>query len=767
MPATLHVLENRTTLNVGENTVAAVAAATLAQASAATALVAAGPNYASIAAGNAATSVGQYFAVDNGDQTISVYAHGAASSADALRKFPKDTLGVFSASTGAQKVGLGDTTLADATIITPFQKGAVLAGLGDSTTALQAFLDAVGDGVNGRWAGGPYEISSRLQLLNKSNFHISGRCTITMVAGAPDATAYDNLLVQGCTNFTIEGLKNDGNRYNRTPKAGGGCCFRIVNSHRGKFRDCEGTGAPTDGWYLRGSDVNDIATYPTDITLEDCKGQYSARNGVSLVGAVRPKIIRGRYGFSQGFSPEGGIDSEPNSNDIYGVVDPLFDKVEVHDNYGSGLIITGNTGSAITSGARIHAVNGSNNRGIARYTTTFTVSGVTTSPTVNAVYTDANGAAFIVTAVSITSGAGTISATGSAAPASGILTKASGTGDASIAFSASSVAAAAWGGALLHLGASKNPTVESSQSGDHPNFAPGSITGIIEIESNALGVNVKNCDFADITVGGNACCVHGDGALGAKVKGIRARNIACCAVVFAATDSELVDVKIDTSTYAGICISGSGSRNKFGDFVVDGHAAGTYAGYFTGSYHVVRDLLAISRGAADTFATNGAWRFDSSCTNADIDGLRVHAVAAVPTGNVARIDAAPIALRNVKGTKEAAATGSWTTSNLIFSANGLFAPTIMSGMSPDVLSGSATVDQPSIAAGASITPNISVAKASVGDRAIVTPPASLGGLILTVPAVSTNGRVDYVLTNPTASAIDLASGTWKASVVKS
>jgi len=66
----------------------------------------------------------------------------------------------------------------------------------------------------------------------------------------------------------------------------------------------------------------------------------------------------------------------------------------------------------------------------------FTVSAVTVTPTAGATYTN-NGITFTVTSASIAAGSGTINAGGSGtAAAAGVLTKVTGTGDATIAFSA-------------------------------------------------------------------------------------------------------------------------------------------------------------------------------------------------------------------------------------------------------------------------------------------------------------------------------------------
>lgn len=77
----------------------------------------------------------------------------------------------------------------------------------------------------------------------------------------------------------------------------------------------------------------------------------------------------------------------------------------------------------------------------------FTVSGITTDPTAGAVYTN-NGQTFTVVSASLTGVAGarlgTVTCTFTGVPASsGTLTKSSGTGDATIAFSASTAADAA------------------------------------------------------------------------------------------------------------------------------------------------------------------------------------------------------------------------------------------------------------------------------------------------------------------------------------
>jgi hypothetical protein len=85
---------------VGDDNALSSIAASNAQASAAVALAAAGPNYASTAAGLAATTLGDAFAVDEGD-TIAVYRHDAGPVATFLRRYPQD----IGATSGASLIG--------------------------------------------------------------------------------------------------------------------------------------------------------------------------------------------------------------------------------------------------------------------------------------------------------------------------------------------------------------------------------------------------------------------------------------------------------------------------------------------------------------------------------------------------------------------------------------------------------------------------------------------------------------------------------------
>lgn len=83
--------------------------------SAAAAEAAGGPTYASTAEGLAATTVGQAFAVNNGDGTVSVYRHDAGGVATFQRRLP--TTEFLASANGARAIGIQSGTVEDAVTV--------------------------------------------------------------------------------------------------------------------------------------------------------------------------------------------------------------------------------------------------------------------------------------------------------------------------------------------------------------------------------------------------------------------------------------------------------------------------------------------------------------------------------------------------------------------------------------------------------------------------------------------------------------------------
>lgn len=85
---------------------------------------------------------------------------------------------------------------------------------------------------------------------------------------------------------------------------------------------------------------------------------------------------------------------------------------------------------------------------------------------------------------------------------------------------------------------------------------------------------------------------------------------------------------------------------------------------------------------------------------------------------------------------------------------------------PFIFTGSLTTDVASIAAGAIATIAITVTGAASGDPVVIGAPAALGAGLLWSGYVSATDTVTVRIYNSTAGAIDPASATWKASVIK-
>lgn len=82
-----------------------------------------------------------------------------------------------------------------------------------------------------------------------------------------------------------------------------------------------------------------------------------------------------------------------------------------------------------------------------------------------------------------------------------------------------------------------------------------------------------------------------------------------------------------------------------------------------------------------------------------------------------------------------------------------------------MLAGSATIDPASLVDGAGATASITVTGAALGDFVLVAAPYDLQDLTVTAYVQAAN-TVEVRIQNESGATIDLASGTWKALVIK-
>jgi hypothetical protein len=156
-----------------------------------------------------------------------------------------------------------------------------------------------------------YSHAGYINFTNKTNFIVIGNNAILKTANGTAVTAGNGgFKFTGCTDAIVEGLVIDENRSNRTPTGladsmgvhVGQDCARMT------FRDVQVKNAVTDGWYI----YQNTGVSPTDILIDNCSGQTSYRNNMSIVGATRLEVRGGNYSGATGTAPQSGIDVEPD-----------------------------------------------------------------------------------------------------------------------------------------------------------------------------------------------------------------------------------------------------------------------------------------------------------------------------------------------------------------------------------------------------------------------------------------------------------------------
>jgi hypothetical protein len=310
---------------------------------------------------------------------------------------------------------------------------------------------------------------------------------------------------------------------------------------------------------------------------------------------------------------------------------------------------------------------------------------------------------------------------------------------------------------LLQVSQTDYLIVESIVVGDHDTSTRG-IIDIADTSTRVLldGVTTTEGITCPWTVDEALVYVHAGSSL-VVVRNIVAKDIAVSAILARSPGVEVENVTVDDCTAAAPAVWLSSAA-------VGGRVRGvrtkrtTSIGFQTEAPSTdAQDIY-----CEDSDSTVAAIRIVSTATGSVLRGLRVHETTSIPVGqNAARIDVAPKELNGLH------ATGGYTTSNTIFAAVSVFATSKVANVTPDVFAVTFTYDPASLAAGTgTATTASSFGNASVGDACVVHAPYDLQGIIATAN-VSSAGSVRLTLFNPTAGAIDLASGSWTISLKKS
>lgn len=167
---------------------------------------------------------------------------------------------------------------------------------------------------------------------------IGNNATLKFSASSTGPIGLNFIELTNCNNVLIKDLIFDGNSANQNY---GYHSVAIFGGENIKLINLTCNNMYFDGVYVRATTPATFSTYPKNVYIENITTYNCGRNGISIIGANGIKI-KGGYLTNTVGDPGAGIDVEPNSSDVWGVRDLEIDGVVVKDNYGRGIVITGN-----------------------------------------------------------------------------------------------------------------------------------------------------------------------------------------------------------------------------------------------------------------------------------------------------------------------------------------------------------------------------------------------------------------------------------------
>jgi len=223
---------------------------------------------------------------------------------------------------------------------------------GDGVTDDTAAINAVSTAKPGKtiwFPAGTYMVDASTTgtgiALNQPNTHLMLDPGATIKVITNSATSYAAIAVSAADCSIVGGtILGDGPAHTGTRGEWGHLISVVAGGDRLHVIGTTVKNAWGDGIAVTGG--------VADVSLIDVVADDNRRQGLSVIGAVRPRILGGVYkntGLTKYTAPGSGIDIEPNPSSGINVTDATVTGVTLYNNKGAGLQIVRATGQTTTA----------------------------------------------------------------------------------------------------------------------------------------------------------------------------------------------------------------------------------------------------------------------------------------------------------------------------------------------------------------------------------------------------------------------------------
>lgn len=233
---------------------------------------------------------------------------------------------------------LGVTSPARASSSDVHAHGAKGDGASDDTDAFQRAIDAAGQGGIVAVPAGRYLIDPLRSVRLRSGVHLKMDPGAILIAKPNAADRSVLLLAERVSDVTITGGRLLGERERHLGTTGEwGHGIQLRGASRVTLRDIHVANFWGDGLSVAGSKPLAGESAPlqsSDVLLERIVSIGNRRQGLTIGGALRVRVLDCEFAGTGGTAPEAGIDVEP---DTTAAIDIEIANCRIHDNHGPGV----------------------------------------------------------------------------------------------------------------------------------------------------------------------------------------------------------------------------------------------------------------------------------------------------------------------------------------------------------------------------------------------------------------------------------------------